>query len=283
MGNKISILEGVIGMSNKLLKHIKHAVSNTLNFIDKKRDNNFLKLVKNEPYEKTIIVLSNSRKFKGHCVAGKDIKEHSWIRPVSERVSEEVSEEEQKLANGSNSKLLDIISISFKKSILTEDRKYQTENHLFDHAERWKKIGEWNWSDLDKIKDEPETLWINGCSSSKGKNDRIPENEASNLKNSLFLIYTTQVEIKVRSFYNEKKQKKERKVRALFSYKRVDYDLRVTDPEAEKMYFDDGNYILRNLYLCISLGEPFNKIDPLNKFCYKLVAGIIKPPEENPF
>ena len=56
-------------------------------------------------------------------------------------------------------------------------------------------------------------------------------------------------------------------------YKDVSYLLAVTDPDIEKVYIlkNVGQYPLstQDLYLTISLGEPFNG------FCYKLIAGVI--------
>ena len=44
-----------------------------------------------------------------------------------------------------------------------------------------------------------------------------------------------------------------------------------TDPKAESYFFKraDRKYLLNNVYLCVSLSEPFND------YCYKLVAGVI--------
>jgi hypothetical protein len=63
------------------------------------------------------------------------------------------------------------------------------------------------------------------------------------------------------------------KVRARFAYRDTPYLLSVTDPGIERMYLmkEQGEYplITRDLYLTVSLGEPFNG------YCYKLVAAVI--------
>ena len=41
-----------------------------------------------------IVCLANSRKISGRCIAGKIISEKRWIRPISSRDSEEISEED---------------------------------------------------------------------------------------------------------------------------------------------------------------------------------------------
>ena len=74
-----------------------------------------------------IICLANSRKRSGRCIAGKIIDSNKWIRPVSSRESEEISEEERRYKDGQMPKLLDIISIpvKFRKPTL-----HQKENYL---------------------------------------------------------------------------------------------------------------------------------------------------------
>lgn len=217
-------------------------------------------------YEKKIVCLANSRKMSGRCIAGKEVISEEnygqWIRPVSDREKGEVSEEERRFEDGSDPEILDIISIKFKKY---KSYKYQTENHLIDPKAHWTKEGLLEWEKLNLIKDNPKTLWNNGNSSSKGKNDRIPKEEAFGLKNSLFLIYIEHLKIKL--FNDGKKQ-----ARALFDFNDSEYNLSVTDPKAESYFFKKGNDKLKHVYLCVSLGELFEG------YCYKLVASIIKNP-----
>ena len=92
-------------------------------------------------YEKTIICLANSRKMSGRCIAGKvyeDEKLGEWIRPVSGRPHEEISEEDRRYSDGGRARLLDIVSIRFKKH---NPGTYQTENHQIDDNIYWEKEG----------------------------------------------------------------------------------------------------------------------------------------------
>ena len=219
-------------------------------------------------YEKRIICLANSKKMSGRCIAGKEIvngQYGQWIRPVSDRKEGEISEEEQMFADGSYPQILDIISIKLLKSCA---HKYQTENHLIDNKVHWEKKGTEIWDNLEQIKDEPAKLWSNRYSSPNGENDRISEDRAFKLKTSLFLIYIQSMEILVCTDLYK------RKIRALFVYKNYKYNLSITDPKVESYFLKkrDGKCRINNLYLCISIGEPFQG------YCYKLVASMITNP-----
>jgi len=223
-------------------------------------------------YEKKIVCLANSKKQGGSCIAGKETANGqygSWIRPVSDREEGEISEKEQKYADKNCPQILDIISIKLLKPLQHEYR-YQTENHLIDNGACWEKKGEETWDNLEKMKDEPSELWLNGYNSFKGENDRVPIDEASKLKNSLYLIYIPSMKVHV--YTNTYSAKKE--TRALFTYNEHKYNLSITDPKAESHFLkkQDGKYPIKNLYLCVSIGEP------LEDKCYKLVASVITDP-----
>ena len=82
---------------------------------------------------KQIVCLANSRKLQGRCIAGREWNDESrvgdWIRPVSDRKTQEVSEYERQYKNGSDPKVLDIIEIPV---IQRQPKDYQTENWLLN-------------------------------------------------------------------------------------------------------------------------------------------------------
>ena len=81
---------------------------------------------------KRILCLANSKKLSGRCVAGREVLDAgpgSWIRPVSVRLSEEVSEDERQYQDGSDPRVLDIIDVPL---IRHQPHACQTENWLLD-------------------------------------------------------------------------------------------------------------------------------------------------------
>jgi hypothetical protein len=220
-------------------------------------------------YTKTIVCLAHSTKTGGYCVAGKELQKDGyggWVRPVSARASAEVSAAECTCDDGKQPQLLDIIEIPLAKQ--APDR-HQIENHEID-AGKWKKIGTLSWEDVNKLVDKAAPLWIDGQRTYSGVNDCVSAKEAEALKGSLVLIRPDKVTIRV-GMEGDLYQK--RAVRAYFKHAGVDYALKVTDPVADEAFRakKDGEYVLEDVLLCVSLTEPYDK----DKRCHKLAAAII--------
>lgn len=225
-------------------------------------------------YTKTIVCLANSRKPpSGRCIAGRELhagKFGEWIRPVSERESREVSEEERRYENGTDTQVLDIISIEMKQHL---PHNHQQENHLFDAGYYWVKSGRLPWDELVSAVDAPAgPLWENGHSTRHGLNDQVPEATVVGYTRSLYLVQPKNLRIVVGTDDNSRYQNR-RRVRAHFELLGDDYHLMVTDAPVEREYFakEDGEYPLAKAIICVSLAEPFNGN------AYKLAAAVITP------
>jgi len=222
-----------------------------------------------EANQKQFICLAASRKYSGYCVAGKELtgdSESAWVRPVSKRKNGELAPGDLKLSDGGYPKLLDVLTLSIKKPF---PHYYQTENYLIDESRRWSKSGKLQPSDLSKLCDDVDLLWVNGDHSHGGYNDRIPLELANEeLTTSLLLINPNEFKIVVKKEPGAKKR-----IRAEFMHNDANYSLIVTDPTVGKRYGgkEEGEYRFDkgDIYLCISIGEPFGG------YCYKLVAGVI--------
>ena len=88
---------------------------------------------------KQIICLAHSRKRSGICIAGKERladRTLAWVRPVSARPDQEVSEREYRYGDGTTPQLLDVIDIPM---LCHQPHAFQTENWLMDSHARWRK------------------------------------------------------------------------------------------------------------------------------------------------
>lgn len=220
---------------------------------------------------KRIICLANSRKLNGRCIAGKELRNEQsvgWLRPVSAREHEEVSEYERQYSDGSDPQVLDIIDVPLLEA---RPREHQQENWLLDPCLYWKKISRAKWSDLARLTDPIEPLWIEGSHTFNGLNDQIPLVQISAIRSSLRLLHVNKMTLSVfaprEAFGNPK-----RRVQGCFRHNAKEYRLWVTDPIYEKAYLakEDGHYEVGEAFLTVSLGEPYND------YCYKLIAAIIE-------
>ncbi len=219
---------------------------------------------------KRIVCLANARKLAGRCVAGREWDAEKgagkWIRPVSAREHQEVSEYERQYEDGRDPRVLDIVDVPVLRP---KPKGCQAENWLLDPTYYWEKVGSYSPLDLSALTDPAEPLWIDGYSTYQGCNDRIPDDLAAEVPTSLRLIRVDGLALEVfapgEAFGNTK-----RRVRGRFHHAGREYALWITDPGYERRYLAklDGTYRIGECYLTISLGEPYRGA------FYKLVAAI---------
>jgi len=223
------------------------------------------------PTIKRIVCLANSRKLSGRCIAGRELVDGlpaGWIRPVSGREHEEVSERERAYRDGTDAQVLDVIDVPV---IEPRPKAFQRENWLLDSDHYWSKASTLGLGGLAELVDEYESLWLNVGSTRSGFNDEIPLEQANELTSSLRLVHVPSVRIAVFSpgadFGNPK-----RRVQARFKHHGDDYWLWVTDPDYERRFLatSNGEYDLGPSYVTVSLGEPYKG------YVYKMVAAIVE-------
>jgi hypothetical protein len=158
---------------------------------------------------------------------------------------------------------LDIIEIPLLRA---EPRRHQTENHVVDSGGGWARRGQFPWDQLEAIRDRPRSLWINRDSSSTGAYDRISHAEAATIHSSLLLVRPWNFSVELG------RNSRGRTFRGSFSYRGIHYNFSVTDPVVRDVFApkEDGGYPLNDIYLCLSLTEPYK-----DDKCYKLVAAIV--------
>lgn len=222
------------------------------------------------PDVRRIVCLANFRKLHGRCVAGREWmggRAGRWIRPVSDREHQEVSEYERQYEDGSDPRVLDVIDIPVLEP---RPASFQSENWLLDPEHYWEKVGRMSWFDLPALADPAQPLWFDGHSTYHGMNDRIPLEVADSVTDSLKLVHGDQLALSVfkpgEAFGNMK-----RRVQGRFTCAGIRYSLWVTDPVYERRYLAklDGGYRMGECFLTVSLGESYGGA------VYKLIASII--------
>lgn len=226
-------------------------------------------------YERTIICLANSRKPpSGRCIAGKELggaRIGQWLRPVSSRLSREVSEEERRYETGEKAQLLDIVTVPLNSH---SPLGHQAENHILADDYYWIKKGMATLDQVNALIDPYDTnFWVQAESTYHGLNDKVSEQVAAGIVSSLKLIAATNLQIRVLIEEGFEGRQSRRRVRAQFGYYNQTYRLSVTDPEIEDHYLRqaEGVYPIGNATLCISLAEPWNG------YAFRVVASVITP------
>ena len=74
----------------------------------------------------------------------------NWIRPVSNRENESISERERRYADGNDPELLDIIDVPL---LNPKPKGYQQENWLLNTSRQWRKVGRLSSDDLPQLAD----------------------------------------------------------------------------------------------------------------------------------
>ncbi|MEK7827361.1 MAG: hypothetical protein AAB299_06480, partial [Thermodesulfobacteriota bacterium] len=173
---------------------------------------------------------------------------------------------EIRMNTGDIPQCMDIITIETQGAAC---HPYQKENVLIAEKHPWIWQRKLPLDALPNLADDVNSLWLTGFHSTNGVNDRVPEETVKEANDpSLYLIRPDDFTLVVSDDLDGRN-----KVRARFAYRDTPYLLSVTDPGIERTYLmkDQGEYPLinRDLYLTVSLGEPFNG------YCYKLVAAVI--------
>jgi len=187
---------------------------------------------------------------------------------VSARPTQEISEEERRYQDGTDPKVLDVIAIEMTGA---QPQHHQQENHLIDDGYYWVKQRTISWRDLQEAVEDPAgPLWLNWYSSSYGHNDRVPDDRASGLPRSLYLVRPDKLTLVVAAEGGGFGPAR-RRVRARFDLSGQRYCVVVTDPWMERQCLagNDGETEIDDAVLCMSLGESFHG------FAYKLAAAVI--------
>lgn len=208
---------------------------------------------------KDILILANSLKHGGRCIAGRDINTDEWFRIVSSAGGDEIPSSIAKYNNCYGTQNLYPLKVIRVHYTSTVPLPAQPENILNDATQNWVQVSPFNKSvgDLNDFLEYPADLWGIGNSI----NDAGVMSGVINIYQSLYLVKVEQLELL--KVLEEGKTRR----RAKFVYNGVEYDFPVTDPSFDRIYNGESPH---HSILCISLGENFSA----NNRHYKIVAGI---------
>ncbi len=213
-----------------------------------------------------MVVLANSVKCGGYCLAGKTLDSAGfvggWVRPVTGAVEDGLPLAKTLCADGRPAAVLDVVSKEFGASAPS---LHQTENRLVGEG-ALKRCGRVSWEDLAVLADDMTgQLWIDGFSSSCGINDRVPGQYLAGLDGSLKLLAARDLLL-----YSGIGYEGQIKRRAEFSIGQRRYNLALTDSVAAFGLAPGACREWAEAYICVSLAVPFRDGN-----AYKLATSII--------
>lgn len=201
-----------------------------------------------------LVILANSVKHQGHCVAGKCVSNKEWYRPVSNAKGEELSGAQAQYSNTYGTymvKPLQKIVMGFSQHAPLPN---QPENFVID-GENWTQRYKIDERELPAYLDHPDDIW--GIGDRVSYSDIVTGREA--ISQSLYLLAVDDLHLYVAERIGYRSR------RASLSYGGVHYDFAVTDPnfgDIQRSGHETSGIV------CVSLGEDYKG------YCYKLVATV---------
>ncbi len=232
--------------------------------------------------EKTILLLANSCKNGGRCLAGREIHAMGgrlvagpWVRPLGDGPEGSLEYTVRRYDDGREASVLDVVR--FRCTPLPA-QPHQAENVRLAPGQSLVKVGTIQPQlAIRTCLQQPGHLWLpeDMC---PVRNDRIPAawlNEQP-IRNSLYLIRPMDAYL-----LRTVSRSGQPQLRCIFTHNTLRYSLVVTDPRVKSAYLPqpEGRYPLPGSHdnvLCLSLGGE------LNGYHYKLVATILSAGQRTP-
>ena len=228
-----------------------------------------------------MVCLANSRKRKGRCVAGLRTDGQGWIRPVGSNAEGILHPYHYTLHNNTEAQVLDVLRVDCSRA--------QPAPH---HPEDWV-AQPVSWRLISRPVSVEQTEWLRshlasgphllGCTQDKIAHRVLQARPATH---SLALIAPQNLQWLVKIGSDG-----ERKVRATFGLDGAEYNLALTDPlwENRLQHLPTGLHARSearlkagdDVWLTVSLSEPFAPDGGDEEHCYKLAAAVIVVPHTN--
>jgi hypothetical protein len=232
---------------------------------------------------KRVIVLANSIKRGGRCVAGREVLNvrgraqiGSWVRPVTAVGSGELYPVHYQLSDGGFAAVRDVVDIPLEKHC---NEPGQPENWQLTDDKAWRKVEPVPPSYVARLTETPPDLWFQ----QHERTDRISvtEQQSRSPQHSLTLVAPQDLRFFLSNEYDESRRGEHPRTQAMFRYRGVEYAMNVTDPllaERHEWQYPRTNErpvektlpCGDNCCLCISLTPPFHG------YHYKVVATVFE-------
>jgi len=208
-----------------------------------------------------LLILANSRKLGGRCIAGIDLVSKKWVRPVSMADHGELSKEECLISEDGvwrDIEVLDVVSAPIGKPI---ESLGQPENCLL-LSDAWSLKGKIPIGEAEKVLDlvcDAEESLLYGT----GRSVDMQSVKSGRVNKSLTLIKVVEP-----TFYIDESPKK---LRCRLQYSANDYDLPVTDDSGwvSAAKVDPDSFSVGTWFFTVSLGEAY-----LGQMWKLIAAGI---------
>jgi len=219
-------------------------------------------------YSREIVILANSRKHSGSCIAGIDLKSGKWVRPINNPSRNRTDPTAFKAADfiklcgdSFGPQLLDCYSIKFSKKIPSIN---QPENELIEREE-WRFSKRLSLKSLeDLISPDPCEWMCNPKSISK------KEMESNPVSSSLTLLHLNEADNEPKIYCTEANGYPQ--TRLEFTYEDVAFNLSLTDHTyyiLREKHSDEE--MLKDFYVSVGIGELYSRTS-----CYhKLAVGFM--------
>ena len=196
-----------------------------------------------------LLILANSRKLGGRCIAGIDLVSKKWVRPVSRADHGELSKEECLISEDGvwrDIEVLDVVSAPIGKPI---ESLGQPENCIL-LSDAWALKGKIPISQVEEVLDlvcDAEESLLYGT----GRSVYMQSVKSGRVNKSLTLVKVVEP-----TFYIDESPKK---LRCRFSYSSNDYDLPVTDDSkwVSAAKADPKSFSVGTWFFTVSLGEAY--------------------------
>ena len=220
-------------------------------------------------YTRNLVILANSTKYSGHCIAGKDLDTGEWVRLINNQPRPFSNSDLKKLyGEPEGPSLLTCVKISFQEKC---PLYYQPENELIT-GDTWEKIGEYPHEKIGLLEDAHYPCWLGNAA--YGSPDNIPASICnSNLPLSVSLHFRKLNKSENNVAISYKPHDNGYHPRLGFRLNNIYYNLGITDINYPRLGSGDdtGPKPFPESFVTLGVGQLFEAMNAH----YKLVVGII--------